>query len=141
MARWLRHTPAPVSRLLSSGVCPRLSIVVCLLTLAIQLAVPVAQIWHIATDHTSAVALLDHHPTGQSAALRLQVEPHRNHEFDNLIDCPVCHAFVYMQHVIDIRMQVVLDVERSVCPLPLTGLFVYKIFLYTSAPRASPILS
>jgi hypothetical protein len=141
MDHWARHVPVSVSHLFGLGAVPRLRVLICLFTLALQLAIPVAQIWHIATDHTPVVALSEQRQTGQPEAFRLKVEPHRDHEFDNSRACPVCHAFVYMQDIIDIQAQVAADIERSICPLPLTGLIATQTLLYTSAPRAPPVFS
>jgi hypothetical protein len=136
-----RHAPVSVSRLFGLGAVPRLRVLICLFTLAIQLAIPVGQIWHIATDHTPVGALSEQRQTGQSEAFRLKVEPHRDHEFDNSRECPVCHAFVYMQDIIDIQSQVATDIERSIYHLPLAELIATQTFLYASAPRAPPVFS
>jgi uncharacterized paraquat-inducible protein A len=141
MDRWARHAPVSVSRLFGLGALPRLRVLICLFTLAIQLAIPVAQIWHIANDHTPVVALSEQRQTGQPEAFRLKVEPHQDHEFDNSRACPVCHAFMYMQDIIDIQAQVAADIERSICQLPLSGLIATQTFLYASAPRAPPVFS
>lgn len=141
MDRWSQHAATPVSRPLGLNARLRLRVLIGLFTLAIQLAIPVAQIWHIATDHTPAVALSEQHQASQSATHRTHVEPHRDRESDKSIDCPVCHAFVYLQDVIDIPAQVTLVLERSICQLPLTGLIAYQARLYAPAPRAPPVFS
>ena len=141
MDRWYRHAPAPGSRLSGLGGLTRPSVLFCLFTLAIQLAIPVAQIWHIAADHTPTVALSGQPQDDQPEAFRIKVEPHRDHEFDNSRECPVCHAFVYMQDIMDIQVQVAADIERSICQLPLTGLIATQTLLYASAPRAPPVFS
>ena len=141
MDRWVRHAPVSVFRLLGLGALSRLRVLICLFTLAIQLAIPVAQIWHIAADHTPAVALSGQPQDDQPEALRIKVEPHRDHEFDNSRECPVCHAFVYMQDIIDIQAQVAADIEQSMYHLPLTGLIATQTLLYPSAPRAPPVFS
>jgi hypothetical protein len=141
MDRWARHAPISVSHLLGLSTLPRLRVLICLFTLAIQLAIPVAQIWHIATHRTPVFALSEHRQSSQPEAFRLQVEPHRDHDFDNSRECPVCHAFVYMQDIIDIQSQVAADIERSIYHLPLAELIATQTFLYASAPRAPPVFS
>jgi hypothetical protein len=141
MDHWAQYAPVSVSHLFGLGMVPRLRVLICLFILAIQLAIPVAQIWHIAADHTPVVALSGQRQDDQPEAFRIKVEPQRNHEFDNLRECPVCHAFVYMQDIIDIQVQVAADIERSICHLPLTGLIVPQTLLYASAPRAPPVFS
>ncbi len=136
-----RHAPALISRLDSLGVLTRLSIIFSLFTLAIQLAIPVAQIWHIAADHPPSVAWLEQHQSDQSATHLLQLESHRDHEFDDGIYCPVCQAFVYAQDAVDVQTQVTADVERSIGHLSLAQIIAYPICLYDSAPRAPPLFS
>jgi hypothetical protein len=141
MDRWARHAPVSVSHLLGLSTLPRLRVLICLFTLAIQLVIPVAQIWHIATHHTPVIALSEQRQSSQPEAFRLQVEPHRDYDFDNSRGCPVCHAFVYMQDIIDIQAQVAADIERSIYHLPLAKLIATQTFLYASAPRAPPAFS
>jgi uncharacterized paraquat-inducible protein A len=141
MDRWARHAPVSVSRLHGLGALPRLRVLFCLFTLAIQLAIPVAHIWHIAADHTPTVALCGQRQDDRPEAFCIQVEPHRDHEVDNSRACPVCHAIVYMQDSIDIQAQVAADIEQSICHLPLAGSLATQTLLYTSAPRAPPVFS
>ena len=141
MDRWVRHAPVSVFRLLGLSVLPRLRVLICLFTLALQLALPVAQIWHSAAAHTPAVALSGQRQDDQPDAFRIKVEPHRDHEFDNSRECPVCHAFVYMRNVLDIQTQVAADIERSICQLPLTRLIATQTLFYASSPRAPPVFS
>ena len=141
MDRWVRHAPVSVFRLLGLGALPRLSVLICLFTLALQLALPVAQIWHSAAAHTSAGAWSGQRQDDQPEAFRIKVEPHRDHEFDNSSECPVCHAFVHMQRVLDMKAQVAADIERSICQLPLTRLIATQTLLYASSPRAPPVFS
>lgn len=139
MGRKQRHVQAVVSRY-GLGAFPRFGILFCLLIFATQLAIPVAQIRHIAAEHVPAVASHHHRQSDPPETLRVQFESHRDHELDEM-HCPSCQAFVYMQEVVDVPTQVATDVERSIYHRPLTPFTVGESFCYASAPRAPPLFS
>lgn len=141
MDRWYRHILARGCHLSNLGMLPCLSVLFCLFILAIQLAIPVAQIWHIAAEHIPAVTSSEQHQSDHPEASRIQFASHRGDALDDPIYCLVCQAFVYLHNVVDIQAQVATDIERSICPLPLTRLTVCQTFLHASAPRAPPVFS
>jgi hypothetical protein len=141
MDRWYRHIPAPVSHLSSLCVPTGLSTLFCLLILAIQLAIPVTQIWHVSVAHTPVAALSEQHQSDQPTGFRTHLKSHQGDEFNDPISCLVCQAFVSIHHVVDIPIQATTDIERSTCQLPLTRLIVSQTFLYSSASRAPPVFS
>ncbi len=141
MYRGYQYVPAWVFCLRGLGVLTRFGILVAFLTLAIQLAIPVAQIWHLALEHGSTTLLSADHHSDQLATHRFQFEPHRHHEFDDGIECPTCQAFVYTQDVAHVKTQIATQTGKPVDRLPLTQLITCQSFLYTSAPRAPPVVA
>ena len=138
---WYRHIPAPVSRLRDLGVSARPGALFCLLALAIQLAIPVAQLWHVAVDHLPETTLSEQDQGNQSTALHRQSALHQGDEHHDALYCPVCQAFVSMRDVADIPAQVAMDIERSIGPPPQTDVVVDQTFLHVSASRAPPVFS
>jgi hypothetical protein len=118
-----------------------LSILFCLFTLAIQVIIPVANIWHIASAHAPSATIVVERQHDQLNTFRLHLESHRDNEFDDAIYCLVCQTFVHMHHVVDIQVQVTIGIARSVDPLSLVRSIVRQILLHTSASRAPPLLS
>ena len=113
----------------------------CLWALAVQLAIPVAQLWHVAVDHLAETTLSEQDRGDQSTALHRQSALRQGGESHDALYCPVCQAFVSMRDVADIPAQVAMDIERSIGPPPQTDVIVYQTFLHTSASRAPPVFS
>ena len=119
----------------------RLGALFCLLALAIQLAIPVAQLWHVAVDHLSKTTLSEQNRGDQSTAVHHHSALRQGDESHDALYCPVCQAFVSMRDVADIPAQVAMDIERSIGPPPQTDVIVYQAFLHASASRAPPVFS
>jgi hypothetical protein len=123
------------------GVSTYLSILFCLFTLAIQVIIPVANIWHIAVAHTPSATFAAERQNDQLKTFRPHLESHRDNEFDNPIYCFVCQSFAYMHNVVDIQVQVTISTARSIDQLSLNRLIVCQVLLHSSTSRSPPLLS
>jgi hypothetical protein len=119
----------------------RLGALLSLLALAIQLAIPLAQFWHVAVDHLPKTTLSEQDRSDQSTALHRQSALYQSGAYHDALYCPVCQAFVSMQPAADIPAQVAMDIERSIGPPLQIDVIVYQTFLHTSASRAPPVFS
>jgi hypothetical protein len=141
MDRWYRHLLPLPSRISDIGVSTYLSILFCLFTLAIQVIIPVANIWHIAVAHTPSATFAAERQHDQLKTFRPHLASHRDDEFDNPIYCFVCQSFVHIRDIVDIQVQVTISIARSIDQLFLNRLIVCQIFLHSSTSRAPPLLS
>jgi hypothetical protein len=118
-----------------------LSILFCLFTLAMQVILPVANIWHIASAHAPSTTIVVDRQHDQLNTFRFHLESHRDNEFDHSIYCLACQTFLHMHHVVVMQVQVTISITRSIDPLSLDRSIVHQILLHASTSRAPPLLS
>lgn len=138
-----QRTISPIVCVRTWGVSVRLDVLLCLCALAIQLFIPAAQVWHIATKHTTAAPLQLQSHSGQFALSALRANPDlpHGHESYDLAECLMCQAFVHMSDAVETPLRLSIDLATYHDVLFLRGPPLRQTFLTASAPRAPPILS
>lgn len=138
-----QRTVSPIVCLRTWGISVRLGVLLCLCALAIQLVFPAAQVWHIATEHTTASpAQLQSH-SGALPPVAFSVKPSipQEHDAHDLVECPVCQAFVPLSDVLETRLELSVELTTPNSHFFRRGPPLFQAPLQTAAPRAPPFLS
>lgn len=143
MDQQTQWTVSPIGWLRTWGASVRLDVLLCLCALAIQILIPAAQVWHIATEHTTAIPSQLKRHSGEFLSLAFSVKPDipQGHEAYNLLACPVCQAFVHLSDAAETRLDLSVELTTPNPHFFLRGPPLCQAPLQASASRAPPILS
>ena len=141
-----QHTQRTVSRIVCLkiwGASVRFDILLCLCALAIQFFIPAAQVWHIATEHTTAIPLQLQSHSGEFLPVALSVKPDSSHGHAayDLVECLVCQALVHLSDALEIGLELSVEVTTPNPHFFPRGPPLCQAPLQASAPRAPPVLS
>jgi hypothetical protein len=123
----------------------RFKALLCLLVLALQLALPVVHMWEVAAERSAAVSavpswpfLLEDwpHPTALSATDTVPVGPPHNPAL-----CSVCQALHRLRDAVGTQVGIARVPTAGNWLVPLPAVYAHTPSLLASAPRAPPSLS
>src|SRR5688500_1242235 len=137
MDQQTQRTVSPIGWLRTWGASVRLDVLLCLCVFAIQLFIPAAQVWHIATEHSTAIPsqLKRHSGEFLPLAFSVKLDIPQGHEAYDLIACPVCQAFVHLSDAVETRLALSVELRTPNPHFFLRGPPLCQAPLQTSAPR------
>jgi len=143
MGQQTQRTVSRIVCLRTWGASVRLDVLLCLCALAIQLFIPAAQVWHIATEHIPAAPLQLQSHSGQFSPLAFRTNPDipHGHESYDLAECLMCQAFVRTSDAVETPFRLSIDLATYHDVLFLRGPPLRQTFLTASSPRAPPVFS
>lgn len=123
----------------------RVGTLFCLLALVVQLALPVAQTWHITAAHAGSSArdhALSYLLRGDGTPLAgLKTDRISQHVPNDPILCPICQSFLRIRDIVVGQPLIAATSAVRSWFIPATVMHVSHLALHASAPRAPPDLS
>jgi hypothetical protein len=123
----------------------RVGTLFCLLALVVQLALPVAQTWHITAAHAGSSArdpALSHLLRGDGTPLAcLKTDRIAQHAPNDPILCPICQSFLRIRDIVVGQPLIAATSAVRSWFIPSSVVHVSHLALHASAPRAPPDLS
>lgn len=143
MDQQTQRTVSPIVCLRTWGASVRHDVLLCLCALAIQLFIPAAQVWHIATQHTTTIPSQRQSHSGEFLSVAFSVKPDipQGQEAYDPVECPVCQAFVHLSDAMETRLDPSVALTTPNPHFFLRGPPLCQVPLQATAPRAPPILS
>jgi hypothetical protein len=117
----------------------------CLLALVVQLTLPVAQTWHIATELADGSAEDHVLPwflgSVSDSRARIETDASPQHAPNAPTWCPLCQSFLRIRDFVVTQPVGVAASAVSSWLVPLSTMHADHLALHVSAPRAPPFLS